>query len=153
MSCASGVCNLPVEPPAPMLSNRAGHALVTLADGRVLAVGGHNGTSSTQTAEIYDPVANRWQSVAPMTASFGSTYGVPRSDGRAAVSGNARTGTSNGTVEVYTPATNTWARLPGAVASDRRAAHRRVPRSSTSIAPRSGMTDAGLGFVSPRTLH
>jgi len=98
-----------------MLNVRSDFALVTLADGRVLAAGGRNGTVSTRTAEIYDPVANRWQAVAPTISTFQTGYGVLLSDGRVAVSGNVSdSGASNGIVDVYTPATNTWARLTDA---------------------------------------
>lgn len=38
----------------------------TLEDGKILAIGGHNGRQRLKTAEKYDPEEDRWDFVAPM---------------------------------------------------------------------------------------
>ena len=53
---------------APLKMGRAQHAAVTLADGRILVVGGMNSAPLAGT-EIYDPAADTWTLVAPMAQS------------------------------------------------------------------------------------
>src|SRR5260370_12947483 len=49
---------------APMNNPRKGHVGVAMQDGRVLAAGGTTaGGGATNTAEIFDPVANSWTNV------------------------------------------------------------------------------------------
>lgn len=85
---------------SPMTINRYGHALVSLPDGRVLAIGGHTeGFLLTPTAEIYDPQTDLWTlydidnphdgcSYVELSdgkfmffGGFGSAYGVSQSAG------------------------------------------------------------------------
>src|SRR3954464_5104349 len=62
---ASGYC---WTPSGSMTRKRYGHTLVTLADGRVLAVGGIDGSSYvTASAEIFDPVTGAWAEAASMS--------------------------------------------------------------------------------------
>ena len=35
--------------------------------GKLYAVGGHDGNEHLKSGEVFDPVANKWQSIAPMS--------------------------------------------------------------------------------------
>jgi len=84
-----------------------------LQDGRVLVVGGYvclNQTGcSTKTAEIYNPIANTWSVVAPMSADRGRHDAILLHDGRVLVAGGGSdTPGASGTAEIYNPATGIW---------------------------------------------
>jgi Galactose oxidase, central domain/Kelch motif len=82
------------SPGAPMATGRVGQAMVVLADGRVLVVGG---TRDPAAAELYDPVANSW-------AAVGSVL-PPRIAPAAGVLGDGRVLVAGGLMEQYDPAT------------------------------------------------
>jgi hypothetical protein len=82
------------SPGAPMAIGRVGHAMVVLADGRVLVVGG---TRDPAAAELYDPVADRW-------ALVGSVL-PPRIAPAAGLLGDGRVLVAGGLIEQYDPAT------------------------------------------------
>lgn len=101
---------------------RSGFNLVTLADGRLLAAGGYVACddedidegcqTDTSTAELYDPVANRWtptSDVVLTTPDSGSEDGleglIPLSGGQVLADGD------NGSAALYDPATGTWTAL------------------------------------------
>ena len=67
---------------APMNVLRSFHPTVVLRDGRVFVVGGENGSSYINSAEIYDPVADSWTNVAsfPLT-HFGDDPAILLPDG------------------------------------------------------------------------
>ena len=50
---------------APMPTPRGALAVAVL-DGRIHAIGGHDGTRSVATHEIYDPATDSWASAAPL---------------------------------------------------------------------------------------
>ena len=54
---------------APMLTARADPQATILCDGRVLVVGGSDGTTTLDSVEIYDPATNSWAMTAPMHAA------------------------------------------------------------------------------------
>jgi N-acetylneuraminic acid mutarotase len=108
---------------------RAGHAAVTLADGRVMVAGGTNNyvdlttavTNAINTVEIYNPATNAWTN-AP---ALGGRRVVPAltllSNGKVMVSGGVEVTllfgipvgvTSTNKTQLYTPSTNTWANGP-----------------------------------------
>ena len=49
-----------------MGSKRSGPAAAVLPGPRVLVMGGWDGSSSINTAELYDPQSQTWSAVAPM---------------------------------------------------------------------------------------
>jgi Kelch motif len=79
---------------------------VVLPNGKVFVVGGEYSSigSDTNTAEIYDPVANKWSNVAadPQT-NVGDEPAELLPDGNVLVGNIGNSGT-----EIYDPATNTW---------------------------------------------
>lgn len=97
---------------------RFGASAVTLADGRVLVVGG---TESQETdpiplaaAEVYDPESDRWSSAGTLAMARSGFAIVALPDGGALVAGGfGALGTSTGraylsSVERFVPASNTW---------------------------------------------
>ena len=96
----------------------SGH--VTMADGRVLVVGGHGGDFSVNTGtrdvNIFDPVTMTWTLARSMAFKrwYSSATALP--DGRVLVtSGSAATLLDYvATPEIYDPTNNTWTTLTGA---------------------------------------
>jgi hypothetical protein len=92
-------------------------AQVSLADGRLLTIGGHDdGTflsTGTMRANIFDPWAHTWTRVADMAFPRWYPGALVLPDGRVlAVSGEIVSGTFADTAEVYDPTTNAWTQLP-----------------------------------------
>src|SRR3954462_6461587 len=84
----------------PLNAPRTYPVAATLADGRALLAGGN-----TDTAEIFDPAADRWTPVAPMAHRRWRAAAVTLRGGRVLVAGGddyART------AEVYDARANTW---------------------------------------------
>lgn len=92
-------------------------AQATLADGRVIIVGGVDGPPHTgiSLATLFDPATNTWTKAMSMTYErwYGTATTLP--DGRVlATSGDRPDGTRANIPEVYDPLANTWTLLPGA---------------------------------------
>jgi len=103
-ACDAGACAVAT---ASMLRPRAEHALVTLLDGSVLAIGGFTtNNGQLRTVERYDPATNRWEARADLPTGPSFPTAALLEDGRVVVSGHA-----SSQLHVYTPSTNTWARL------------------------------------------
>jgi hypothetical protein len=95
----------------------SGHA--SLADGRVLMVGGYGGDSShigIANAEIFDPGNNTFTSVPPMAYRRWYPTATTLGDGRVLVTAGWQTTahTNAGIPEIYDPNANSWAKLTGA---------------------------------------
>jgi hypothetical protein len=90
----------------------------TLADGRVIVVGGvagapHDGTNITS---LFDPVTQTWTQGANMSDYRWYASSTTLADGRVlATSGDAPDGSRSQVPEIYDPVTDTWTRLTGAV--------------------------------------
>lgn len=82
------------SPGAPMRIGRVGHAMVVLADGSVLVVGG---TLDPAAADLYDPVANTWVKVGSVLP--------PRIAPAIGLLGDGRILVAGGLMEKYDPAT------------------------------------------------
>jgi hypothetical protein len=95
-------------------------ALITLADGRVLTVGGHecaaNGYLGTAYANVFDPTTNKWTFLPNLNDRRWYPTATLLPDGRALVTaGSAVTTTGYDPIpEVYDPVANTWTLLSGA---------------------------------------
>jgi hypothetical protein len=88
---------------------RSRHFAVTLSDGRVLAGGGvSSGGGATNSAELYDPNADSWTQISPMTSARANATAVLLPDGRVLIAGGDNSGSPSNTIEVYDPSTNTF---------------------------------------------
>lgn len=97
---------------AAMEVERTDHAAVTLADGRVLVVGGDLGNRATGRAEVFDFQRGAWRGVASLTRERRGHAATRLEDGTVLVSGGetVREGarTSLGGAERYDPDDDTW---------------------------------------------
>ena len=105
----------------PMPTERvAGHTATLLASGRLLVVGGvKSGGAGTAAADLFDPVAATWTSVAPMNVMRSSHAATLLADGRVLVTGGstvsataAKGYVNNASAEIYDPVANTWTATP-----------------------------------------
>ena len=100
---------------APLPAPRAEHTATTLGDGRILVVGGFDGTNYTSSAVIYDPVANAWSSAGSMsTPRYNHTATLLPNGLVLVVAGESSTGSYLNTFELYDPVHNTWS-PPGTI--------------------------------------
>jgi hypothetical protein len=98
----------------------AGHS--TLADGRTIVVGGHNGGEvGIKATNIFNPSTNAWTRVADMQYARWYPTSTTLPDGRVvAISGQITHGVFADTPEIYNPSTNTWTPLSGVNTGDMR---------------------------------
>jgi hypothetical protein len=90
---------------SPMNVPRSGHVAVVLQDGRVLVAGGTtNGGEATNSAEIFDPIANTWTNVTSgmIEARSGHSAALLH-DGRVLIAGGANGTQISSTLEVFDP--------------------------------------------------
>ena len=107
---------------APLSTPRRLHTATKLADGRVLVTGGIAGPPATPStgvasAEIYDPAANTWTPVGPMTEPRFSHSATLLPNNKVLVAGGsaARSTESNRALrstELFDPATGQWTAAP-----------------------------------------
>jgi len=89
---------------------------VTLADGRELVAGGHNGGGiGIVNTVIFNPLTSQWTRVADMNLARWYPSATTLSDGRVLVlGGDMQNGAPATAPEVYDPGANTWTALAGA---------------------------------------
>jgi len=98
-----------------MVTSRRIHTAVLLSSGKVLVAGGDDQSSPANdlsAAEVYDPTADTWTSVAPMLSYRLYAASTLLSSGKVLVTGglgfdSLGTDKSSG-AEIYDPTTNTW---------------------------------------------
>lgn len=95
------------SPVATMLFGHSNTAAVGVINDKIYVAGGETAGNAM---EVYDPAANTWTALAPMS--------VPRNhcaggviDGKFYVVGGRPTAEANTALEVYNPQTNSWSRL------------------------------------------
>ena len=100
---------------ASLRNPRYNHSATLLRDGRVLVAGGFTPGSfhtATKKAEVYDPVADRWDVVAPMDEKRAVHAATLLADGRVLVAGGVSSPPNalvlTATAEVFDPARGAW---------------------------------------------
>jgi Kelch motif len=98
-----------------LLAPRTQFNVATLADGRVLIVGGlgldkQGLTQAVSTAEFYDPVSGRFTAAGSMSMTRGTNFGITRlRDGRVLIAGGMdQDGNSLSSAELYEPTINSF---------------------------------------------
>src|SRR5690349_14149063 len=89
----------------------------TLADGRVIVVGGQNGSphNGTNITSLFDPISQTWTQGPNLHDLRWYATSTTLADGRVlATSGDAPDGTRSQIPEIYDPVANTWTQLTGA---------------------------------------
>jgi len=94
-----------------METPRAGHTATLLPNGKVLIAGGTDGSSTLQSAEIFDPATNTFSATGNMTSARVNHTATLLANGKVLLSGGDQgsPGTVLATVELYDPATETFA--------------------------------------------
>jgi Kelch motif len=85
-------------------------SLATLADGRVLFVGGVLNVPGGEAVDAYSPQTNSFSAVAAMHQNRSGPLAVSLTDGRVLAAGGAGAGDTSG--EIYDPAADTWTAIP-----------------------------------------
>ncbi|HYH98899.1 Kelch repeat-containing protein [Hyalangium sp.] len=112
-SCSSGPA--PEEPVSgqvgqPLGTPRRLLPFVQLADGRVLAAGGHDGTRTLSSCEVFDPATGQWSSTGSLKGARRNHAAVTLPDGRVLVAGGSPQQLVGmlASVELLDPATGEW---------------------------------------------
>lgn len=93
-----------------LAQTRYHHASATLANGRVLVIGGYvSGGSVLDSCELYDPASKTWSAAGSLSDARYSFPATVLANGTVLVGGGLGTGNSLlSSCEVYDPAANTW---------------------------------------------
>lgn len=90
-----------------MATGRSFHTATLLANGKVLIVGGFNGTALA-TAELYDPAAGTFSATGSMATPRQYHTATLLQDGRVLIAGGSAFGVVTSSAEIYDPATGTF---------------------------------------------
>lgn len=103
-----------------MKTARSDHASVLLPDGRVLVIGGTDGTTSLKSSEVFDPSTEKWSATGDMkTARRGHTATLLLNN-KVLVTGGYDGKAALLTAEVYDPSTGVWTATNGSMLTSRR---------------------------------
>jgi RHS repeat-associated protein len=109
---------------ASMSKERNGHTATVLPNGKVLVVGGTDGSTVFSSAELYDRTTGTWASAGNMngarkyhTAVLLNTSSNPTTSGKVLIAGGASSSSTLTTAQLYSPSSGTWANAPNMNAS------------------------------------
>lgn len=137
---------MPGVPTGKMNIARAGHTATLLADGKVLVVGGANGSpDAIDSAELYDPPSRSWTLTGRLNVARFAETATLLADGRVLVTGGFSHGDFTNTAEVYDPATGAWTRT-GSM-STVRAGHSATLLKDGRVLVAGGQGPPGLGAL------
>ncbi|XP_067943792.1 kelch-like protein 8 isoform X2 [Watersipora subatra] len=89
------------------MSTRRRHVGVVCSNGKLYAIGGHDGEEHLNSCEVFDPVTNRWNCIAPMRTLRRGLAVAAMSNALYAIGGLDDTACFD-TVERYDPAIDQW---------------------------------------------
>lgn len=95
-----------------MSAARTQHTATRLGDGRVLVVGGYDGSGPTRAVAIFDPATDSWTAARRLRQARHLHAAVRLRDGSVLVAGGVGTGGARTSCERFTPGTGTWAAAP-----------------------------------------
>lgn len=87
---------------------RTRHTATLLANGKVLVVGGLNGTTPLGSAELYDPATGRWSATGSLITPRYDHAAVRLANGKALVVGGSGGPIFPTSAEIYDPETGVW---------------------------------------------
>ena len=100
---------MPWVPTGKMNVARSGHTATLLGNGKVLVVGGFNGSpDAIDSAELYDPLSRSWTLTGRLNVARFDHTATLLADSRVLVSGGFSHGGFTNTAEVYDAASGTW---------------------------------------------
>lgn len=93
-----------------LASPRTGHGAILLNNGKVLVIGGYDGTGYLSSAELYDSTAGTWSATGSMsTARYQTFTATLLPNGKVLVAGGGLlVATASKSAELYDPANGTW---------------------------------------------
>ncbi len=98
-----------------MASAREGHTATVLSTGKVLVVGGTDGSTALATAELYDGTTGTWAATASMTGARALHSAVQlnagansTTSGKVLIAGGRNGATTQDTAQLYSPSGGTW---------------------------------------------
>ncbi|WP_291270408.1 kelch repeat-containing protein [Geothrix sp.] len=91
-----------------LVAPRAFHTATLLANGKVLVVGGYDGTFSLASAELYDPTTGTFKATGSLVTPRQSHTATLLVSGKVLISGGSSFGTALASAELYDPATGTF---------------------------------------------
>ncbi|MFI5300188.1 MAG: Kelch repeat-containing protein, partial [Polyangiales bacterium] len=119
-----------------MATARAGFALTTLDDGRLLAAGGGDGVELAAT-EVFDPTTSTWAVTGALNIGRAGYAASTLTDGTVAVFGGAeavsRATGDPSTAERFDPTTGAWTAMPAMLASHTAPTATRLPNGDVLI--------------------
>jgi hypothetical protein len=89
-----------------MAERRQEHTATLLPNGKVLVVGGFNGTSALNTAELYDPATHTWSPAKPMASPRRRHTATLLPNGKVLIVGGRSGSSTLKTAELYDPNTD-----------------------------------------------
>jgi hypothetical protein len=84
------------------------HTDTLLPDGKVLVVGGTDGSNSLTSAELFDPATGTWSGTGSLSMARDSHTANLLPNGKVLVTGGKSNGQPTATAELYDPETGTW---------------------------------------------
>ncbi|MFO0759550.1 MAG: kelch repeat-containing protein [Byssovorax sp.] len=137
---------------SPGLSFRRGHTATLLADGRVLITGGRDEATDAgdllATAELYDPIAGTWTSIATMSAPHAGHTATALPSGHVLIAGGDP---ARRITELFDPETGAWT-LGGLLARGR-TGHTATLLPSGHVLLTGGFGDGGDLIASAELVH
>src|SRR5207237_565181 len=91
-----------------MPTAREGTTATGLGNGRVLVVGGSDGTDALRSADIYNPATDSWSSAASMGTARLEAVAILLRSGKVLVAGGDDGARVLDSAELYDPSTNHW---------------------------------------------
>ena len=135
----------------PLSGARAGHTATLLPNGKVLVVGGYNGTDRLASSELYDPATGTWNATGPLTTRRTGHTATLLPNGLVLVAGGGVGGIGTASCELYDPSSGTWADTGSLVTA-------RVRQTATlllngKVLITGGSPDAGITSLSSAELY
>jgi hypothetical protein len=93
---------------------RRNHRIVLLATGRLLAIGGEDGSGVLSSCELYDPTTGTWAATGPLVGARSQHGATLLPSGRVLATGGHGAGGQAMDSEAYDPTSGTWAVVAGA---------------------------------------
>lgn len=122
---------------------RYAHTATALENGRVLVVGGHNGTNYLSDAALFDPKKRTWEAARNLNTARRSHSTTLLASGKVYVAGGFNGGAIN-TAETYDPKTDNWTQEQLSAA---RSSHTATILASGSVLLVAGNTDDNKAVI------
>jgi N-acetylneuraminic acid mutarotase len=102
-------------PTGSLTTGRESAEAVKLPNGKVLIVGGYDGTQNLASAELYDPVAHTFTAIGPMTSGRNWPVVVPLNNGKILIAAGYLGGSNTRSAELFDPIAGTFTATTGSM--------------------------------------